>query len=67
MTKNYCFKSDGTSNTGGKIIKALVFLGGVNYDGLIGNSKNAPYYFIRKNGKIDLSEKIPEDCKPMSH
>lgn len=54
-----CYKSDGTAETGAKIIKKLEELGGVNNYELKGVSYANPYYFIDTEGKIYNNDKIP--------
>ena len=58
--KNVCFQSDGTKETGVKIIKELEKLGGKNKQNYKGDSNMCPFYYINKDGCIDNSIAIPE-------
>lgn len=56
-----CFKSDGTEETGAKIIKALEELGGINRMVRTGCGSIYIYYYIRKDSIIDNDDNIPKD------
>lgn len=59
VNKNICFKSDGTKETGQKIIEELEKLGAINkgeYNGV----SNERYYFINSKGNLDMEHDIPE-------
>lgn len=58
--KNICFKSDGTKETGEKIINTLISLGGVNYYTLEGTLRGNVYY-IDYNNVIKDANYIPND------
>lgn len=57
-SKLICYKGDGTLETGSKIIKALVSLGGVNRDRLKGTSHD--FYYINKFNGIGSMLYIPK-------
>jgi hypothetical protein len=57
--KKVCFKSDGTFETGAKIIAELEKLGG-NNTGFCGNGTTLPYYFIDVHSNIDVHVAIPD-------
>lgn len=59
MNAKIAFKSDGTVETGTKIINALKGLGGNDIYLLDGMAKGA-YYFITPNGNIDYYSIIPD-------
>jgi hypothetical protein len=54
-----CFKSDGTDNTGIKIIDELIRLGGKNVGDYCGNSNNR-YYYINDKGNVSIEYDIPK-------
>ena len=59
FNKNICFQSDGTKETGQKIIEELEKLGAMNkgeYNGV----SNERYYFINSKGNLDMEHDIPE-------
>ena len=59
--KNICFKSDGTLQTGKKIIDSLVEFGGTQgREFLVLDSEKYPYYYINNYGYIDNSASIPK-------
>ena len=55
-------KSDGTEETGDKIIGKLISLGGINKDGYRAYS-NLNYYFITYEGIIDYEYILPRGYK----
>lgn len=57
QNKKPCYKSDGTRETGAKIIKALEAIGGSNTNGFKGDDKNA-YYFVASDSHIAASGSI---------
>jgi len=59
VNNKVCFKSDGTNETGDKIINELERLGGKNVSGYSGNSNNR-YYCINDKGNVDMEYDIPE-------
>lgn len=58
MNAKIAFKSDGTAETGIKIINALKGLGGENVDKFDGCARDA-YYFITWDNKINWQYEIP--------
>jgi hypothetical protein len=54
-----CFKSDGTDETGAKIINELERLGGMNPLRFNGNSTVHPFYWINYEGRISCDSFIP--------
>jgi hypothetical protein len=65
FNKNICFKSDGTEETGKKIIEELEKLGGINKGEYNGES-NGRYYFINYKGNLDMEFSIPEGYELIS-
>ena len=65
VNNKVCFKSDGTDNTGTKIINELIRLGGKNVGEWDGNSNNR-YYYINDKGNVDLEYAIPQGYKLVS-
>jgi hypothetical protein len=59
VNNKVCFKSDGTDNTGIKIINELIRLGGENIGKYDGNS-DGRYYYINDEGNVDLEYNIPK-------
>jgi hypothetical protein len=59
VNNKVCFKSDGTDNTGIKIINELIRLGGKNVGKYDGNS-DGRYYYINDKGNVDLEYAIPK-------
>jgi hypothetical protein len=55
-----CFKTDGTDETGAKIINELERLGGMNPLRFNGNSTVHPFYWITYEGRITCDSFIPE-------
>jgi hypothetical protein len=55
-----CFKSDGTKETGSKIINELERLGGVNSLRFNGDSQVLRFYWITYEGRITCDSFIPE-------
>jgi hypothetical protein len=55
-----CFKSDGTKETGVKIIKTLEELGGVNYHSYEGIDEFS-YYCIDSNNYISVQMSLTDD------
>jgi hypothetical protein len=55
-----CFKSDGTDETGAKIINELERLGGMNPLRFNGNSQVLRFYLINYEGRITCESFIPE-------
>jgi hypothetical protein len=65
FNKNICFQSDGTKETGQKIIEELEKLGAMNKGEYNGDS-NSRYYFINSKGNLDMEWDIPEGYELIS-
>jgi hypothetical protein len=65
VNNKVCFKSDGTDNTGIKIINELIRLGGKNVGKYDGNS-DGRYYYINDKGNVDLEYAIPQGYELVS-
>lgn len=65
FNKNICFQSDGTKETGQKIIEELEKLGAINKAEYNGDS-NSRYYFINSKGNLDMEYDIPEGYELIS-
>lgn len=57
--KKVCYKSEGTEETGAKIIKKLEELGGVNTEPYIYGTDSCAYYYIDEGGVIAARWYIP--------
>jgi hypothetical protein len=65
VNNKVCFKSDGTDNTGIKIINELIRLGGKNIGKYDGNS-DGRYYYINDVGSVDIEYDIPKGYELVS-
>jgi hypothetical protein len=61
-----CFKSDGTDNTGTKIINELIRLGGNNAGRYNGNGTVHPFYYITDKGYITQEGRVPKGYELVS-
>jgi len=62
LDNKVCFKSDGTKETGSKIINELERLGGVNSLRFDGDSQVHLFYWINYEGRITCDSFIPAGC-----
>lgn len=62
LDNKVCFKSDGTDETGAKIINELERLGGMNPLRFNGNSTVLLFYWINYEGRITCDSFIPAGC-----